>query len=96
MGVRDRLIERRLDDVVRRLRRLREELRIVDEQLEHLSSEADDSGVRAAVSESPMDAADHREARRHAEAMAAHRADILGAITELERRQDELLDRYRA
>ena len=95
MGVRDRLIERRLDDVGRRLRKLREELRIVDEQLEHLSAEADDTEIRALVSETPMAESEHRSARRHADAMAAHRARILGSIAELERRQDELLDRYR-
>jgi len=95
VGVRDRLIERRLDDLTRRLRKLREELRIVEEQLEHLVSEADDTGLRAMVSETPMAESEHREARRHADAMVAHRREILATIGDLERRQDELLDRYR-
>lgn len=95
MGVRDRFIERRLDDVTRRLRKLRDELRIVDEQLEHLSSDADDTEIRSMVSESPLAAAEHREARRHADAMVAHRSAIMERIAELEHRQDDLLDRYR-
>jgi hypothetical protein len=34
-----------------------------------------------------------RDADRHAEAMARHRADVVASIADLERRQDELLDR---
>jgi chromosome segregation ATPase len=76
-----------------RLRALREELRVVDEQLEQLAGEADEARIRALVSETPLADAEFRDAERHAEAMARHRASVAASIDELERRQDELLDR---
>ena len=87
------MIERRLRETGVRLRRLREELRIVDEQLSHLADEADDKGLRALVAETPGGAVDDREARRHADAMQKHRQQVLASIAELEARQDSLLDR---
>ncbi|MDA0369889.1 MAG: hypothetical protein O3C62_05075 [Actinomycetota bacterium] len=88
-----RMIERRLREAGDRLRRLRGELSIVDEQLRHLSDEADDMGLRALVSETPGADSDYREARRHAEAMKVHREQVVASIAELEARQDALLDR---
>jgi hypothetical protein len=87
------LIKRRLADVSDRLRALRDELTIIDEQLAQLASEADDTRLRALVSETPLAEHEHREAQRHADAMARHRAELLGSIEKLETTQDELLDR---
>ena len=87
------LIKRRLADVSDRLRALRDELTIVDEQLAQLASEADDTRLRALVSETPLAEHEHREAQRHADSMARHRAELLGSIEKLETTQDELLDR---
>ena len=87
------MIERRLRETGVRLRRLREELRIVDEQLRHLADEAADKGLRALVAETPGADVDYREARRHADAMQKHRQQVLESIAELEARQDSLLDR---
>lgn len=88
-----RLIERRLRDTADRLRSLRAELAIVDEQFDALSGDADDLGLRALVSETPGADVEYREARRHADAMSRHRESIVETIAELELRQDELLDR---
>ena len=88
-----RMVERRLRETGDRLRRLREELQIVDEQLRHLADEADDKGLRALVSETPGADSEYREARRHADAMRAHREQVAASIAELEVRQDSLLDR---
>ncbi|MBM3798951.1 MAG: hypothetical protein ACKO36_07905 [Actinomycetota bacterium] len=88
-----RMIERRLRETSDRLRRLREELRIVDEQLAHLSDEADDLGLRALVSETPGASAEYREARLHADAMRTHREEVAAGIHELEARQDQLLEK---
>lgn len=88
-----RMIERRLRETSDRLRRLREELRIVDEQLAHLSDEADDLGLRALVSETPGASVEYREARLHADAMRAHREQVAAGIQELEARQDQLLEK---
>lgn len=87
------LIERRLTEVNLRLRRAREELAVVEEQLAALADAADDSRLRALVSETPLAESEHHEAQRHADAMARSRASVLASIAELERAQDQLLDR---
>src|SRR6185312_1729010 len=48
------LIERRLTDVTERLKRARQELAVLDEQLAALSDAADDARIRALVSETPL------------------------------------------
>ena len=87
------LIERRLVEVNRRLRRAREELNVVDEQLRALSEVAEDARIRALVSETPLAGRDHHDAQRHADAMARSRAAVVASIEQLERAQDELLER---
>lgn len=90
------LIERKLFEVAERLRALRAELAVADEQLQALAEAADDARLRALVSETPLAGREHTEAQRHADAMARHRADVLQELAELERTQDELLDRLLA
>jgi uncharacterized protein (DUF3084 family) len=90
------LLERRLDEVSSRLRALREELSVADEQLAALEEAADEARIKALVSETPMAGREHEEARRHADAMARHRAAVLGELGDLERTQDDLLDRLMA
>jgi flagellar biosynthesis chaperone FliJ len=87
------LIERRLSDVTDRLKRARSELRVVDEQLAALAETADEARVRALVSETPLADKEHHEAQRHVDAMTRSRAALAASIAELERAQDELLDR---
>ena len=87
------LVERRLAEVGTRLRQLRDELSVSDEQLLHLSGEADDARLRSLVSETPVADREHQDAQRHAEAMARHRAQVAEEIARLEATQDELLDR---
>lgn len=87
------MIERRLTEVNTRLRRTREELAVVDEQLASLADAADETRIRALVSETPLAQNEYREAQKHADAMARSRAAVLASIAELEKAQDELLDR---
>ncbi|HEX9257915.1 MAG TPA: hypothetical protein VF855_00155 [Acidimicrobiales bacterium] len=87
------VVERRLAEVGDRLKALRDELRVIDEQLLALADEADDTRIRSLVSETPLADREYREAQRHADAMARRRADVLGEIAQLEARQDDLLDR---
>jgi len=87
------LVERSLRDVHRTLVRVREELAVLDEQLTVLSETAEDARIRSLVSETPLAESEHRDARRHADAMARSRAAVLQSIAELERAQDELLDK---
>ena len=87
------LIERRLREVNGRLRRAREELAVLEEQLAVFADAADEARVRALVSETPLADREHREAQKHADAMARSRAAALASIAELERALDDLLDR---
>ncbi len=88
-----RQVERRLTEVGRRIRELREELRVADEQLVHLADAADDARLRSLVSETPVSDREHREAARHADAMRSHRQSVAEEIERLEKAQDDLLDR---
>ena len=90
------LVEKQLSASAERLRRLRNELAVIDEQLAALDGVADESRLRALVSETPLADREHTEARRHAEAMASQRAHVLESIGKLERSQNELLDRLLA
>ncbi len=87
------MVERKLADVGARLRALRDELRVIDEQLAHLTDEADEARLRSLVSETPLAAREHRQAQRHVDAMAKRRAEVVAGIERLEAAQDELLDR---
>ena len=91
-----KLVERRLIEVSGRLKHLHEELRVVDEQLEHFADEADDARIRALVSETPVAERELREARKHVDAMQRHRAEVVAEIAKLEQSQDDLLDRLSA
>lgn len=90
------LVERRLRDVSSRLRRLREDLGVADEQLAHFVDEAEEARLRALVSETPGSDREHRDAQRHAAAMTRHRDEVRARIEALERNQDELLDQLQA
>jgi hypothetical protein len=87
------LIERRLTDVNARLRRAREELAVMDEQLAALADDAEQARLRALVSETPLANKEYAEAQRHADAMARSRLIVMTSISELQLAQDELLDR---
>ncbi|MGI9119970.1 MAG: hypothetical protein ACR2G7_07615 [Acidimicrobiales bacterium] len=87
------LLERKLSVASLRLKELRDELAVVDEQLAALMESADDARLRALVSETPLAGQEHQEAQRHADAMAQHRSGLTKRVDELERSQDDLLDR---
>jgi hypothetical protein len=85
------LLERRIRDVHTRLLRAREELAVLDEQLAVVQESADEARVRSLVSETPLATQEHNEATRHADAMTRAREALCKSVTDLERRQDELL-----
>lgn len=87
------LVEKRLSQSSERLKRLRAELAVVDEQLLSLADDADEARLRALVSETPLADKEHREAQKHADAMNRRRAEIVSSIDDLVRTQDELLDK---
>lgn len=87
------LIERKLSEVSDRLRALRDEVRIAEEQLRALAEDADDARLRALVSETPIAEHEHAEAQKHADAMQRHLVALVKELEDLERAQDDLLDR---
>jgi hypothetical protein len=87
------LLERRLIDVSDRLKRLRAEFAVAEEQCAFLMAEAEDARLRSLVSETPLAEAEAHEMRRHADAQARQRDALRRSISELEREQDALLDR---
>jgi hypothetical protein len=90
------ILERRLVDVSDRIKRLRAELAVTEEQLAFLEEEAEDARLRALVSETPLGDAEARDARRHADALARQRDALVRSIAGLRREQDDLLDRMSA
>jgi hypothetical protein len=90
------ILQRRLVDVSDRLKRMRAELGVTEEQLVFLEEEAEDARLRALVAETPLADVEARDARRHTDAMARHRDALRQAVVELEREQDALLDRISA
>ena len=89
-------VERRLTQLGGRLRKLRDELAVIDEQLAQLASEADDARLRALVSETPVAEREHREAERHAGVMRRRREEVAATVGALEGDQDKLLDQLTA
>jgi len=87
------LVERRLTEVSKRLRKARDELAVADEQLNALNEAADEARVQSLVSETPLAERESNEARRHAEAMAGARASLVARVKRLESELDELLDK---
>lgn len=81
-------------DLAERLKRLRADLEVAEEQCLHFEDLADDARLRALVSETPAAERQHRDAARQAGAMARHRARLRDDIRTLEQQQDELLDKF--
>jgi hypothetical protein len=87
------LLERRLIDVSDRLKRLRADLAVAEEQCAFFEGAAEDARLRALVSETPLAEAEAHESRRHADAQGRNRDSLRRGVADLEREQDYLLDR---
>ena len=74
------ILQRRLVDVSDRLKRIRAELAVTEEQLVFLEDEAEDARLRALVAETPLADAEARDARRHADAIARHRDALASTV----------------
>ena len=83
----------RLRQTSDRLLRLRDDLRVLDEQRAFVVDDADDLGLRALMSDAPLDRHDARAASGHAEALLRQRRHLVDEIARLEALQDRLLDR---
>ncbi|MDH3293633.1 MAG: hypothetical protein OER95_04855 [Acidimicrobiia bacterium] len=87
-------IEKRLSSVSDELRRLRSDIRVLDEQLLQVADEAEDSRLRAMVSETPLASAEHRDAAKAVGALRRNREAVAKRIAKLEALQDKLLDEF--
>lgn len=85
-------IERRLTDITAELRVARDELKVLDEQLQHFTDEADEARLRSLVSETPLAESEHREAAKAVTALRRDRDARLKRMAKLESKQDALLD----
>ncbi len=91
-----RRIERRLTEIGKRLKELRSDAAVAEEQLLHLAETAEDARLRSLISETPVADREHRESARHAETMRRHRDEVTALIAKLEQQQDDLLDQFGA
>lgn len=66
---------------------------MIEEQRAALAEAADDLRIRALVAETPVAEKEHRDAQRHVDAMDASRNELAKRISDLQRSQDELLNR---
>ncbi|MGH9301980.1 MAG: hypothetical protein ACRD0I_03605 [Acidimicrobiales bacterium] len=87
------LIERRIVEVTSRLKRARQDLAALGEQLGALMEAADEARIRSLVSETPLANKEYQEAQRHADALARSRDALVATVSTLEQSQDELLGR---
>ena len=90
-----RLLERRLRLASDKLRDVRLELRVIDDQLGALIDDADDLAIRALVSETPATGFEHRDAQAHVDVMRLHRGRLVASVVELETTIDTLLDQMK-
>lgn len=86
-------VERRLRSTNAELRRARTELGVLDEQTPSFDDVVDDTATKALVSDDGNWVRERNDAVRHARRHAEARDRLVRRIAELERRQDELLDR---
>lgn len=86
------IVERRLKALTDSVRRAREELSVLDEQIEQVSEEAEDARIRAMVAETPIAAHDNFHAQRSAETLIRARAGVAERLDAMRAEQDRLLD----
>ncbi len=66
---------------------------MLDEQVGHFEDEADDARIRALVSETPGAVKEHSETQRHADVMGRARQSLIEKLADLDRQQNDLLDK---
>ena len=89
--------QRSVEDLLRansqEIRRVRDELAVLDEQVVALADDADDLATRAVTSDDRSFGPEARTAREHVDTINRERARLRAKLAELDARQDQLLDR---
>ncbi|MGA0862419.1 MAG: hypothetical protein ACO3RB_00855 [Ilumatobacteraceae bacterium] len=88
-----RSVQRKLAQASSRIKEIRDELSVVEDQLAALTDDANDKSLRALVSETPAAGHEYRESQRHADAMRRHRDGLVSELADLEAWINELLDK---
>jgi cell division septum initiation protein DivIVA len=86
-------VHKRLAELREEGGRLRETLRVLDEQVAYQQSVADDLDVRATVAATPLAAREHREALGDLQRLARERDKVAAQLRRLGEEQDGLLER---
>lgn len=86
-------LQRRLTEARDELARLRESLRILDQQVAFQRDVADEAETRAVVSQTPLADREAREAQGDLRRVLRQREEVAQAIAALAAEQDELLER---
>ena len=85
-------LEDRLRDLADEIARLRAEVGVLDEQIQHQQAIAEDARLRALVSETPLAERESREASDDLSRLERSRADAATRIESLRLELDTLLD----
>jgi glutathione S-transferase len=88
--------EKRLVETREEIARLRENLRVLDEQVAYQGSVAEDAATRAIVAGTPLADRERREATEDLRRLSRHRDEVSEQITALTAEQDDLLERLLA
>lgn len=83
--------ERRIRELQRRVRRARDELAILEEQIDTLAEEAEEARVRWLVAETPLAERESTDASRHLELAQRAAGALRVEITQCEAERDRLL-----
>lgn len=89
-------VQKRLADVRDELRRQREALGVLDEQVSHAAGVADDAATRAVVSSTPLADRERRRAEDDLRRVRRERDEVAARVAALLAEQDALLDRMTA
>lgn len=86
-------VHKRLEDIRLEVRRLNEEVRVLDEQVVHATEVAEEATTRALVSSTPLADRERREAQEDLRRTRRQRDEVAGRLQELHGEQDRLLER---
>lgn len=86
-------VSKRLAEVRDEVRRTRDTLRVLDEQLRYVEEVADDASTRALVASTPLADRERKQAQDDLRRVRRQRDEVAARIEELLAEQDSLLDR---
>ena len=86
-------VKKRLEELGTEMSRLREMLRILDEQVAYIAEQAEDAETRAIVASTPLADRERRETAQDLRRVRRQRDETASRLQEMNREQDRLLER---